>query len=570
MATAPAGDAGDAVVAAMAAGGVDLLFFTSGSDIAALQEAVARRTELGLQTPRIVTALHETVGLNAAMGYAMVSGRPGAVAVHTDVGVLNMGAALHTAKRNGHALLLLAGSPATAATGSMRGARDHSVFWLQEPRDLREVVAPYVKWAWRLQLQDDPGVVVGRALQVARTEPAGPAFVALPREALLAARPESWFPTAERLGLPTVAYPDPGAIDRLADALVGAACPVVVTGRSGRDPATVPLLVELAESVGAYVTDAGWRERLNFPSRHALLETGPQLGEADVVLVLDRAVPWAPGGAGAPGDGCFVAWMSHDPVVGDVALHEFQAPLRITCDPRAGLEALAAAVQQRLTPAVRDRASARLERGRERRAELDHALAADLARAAGEAPFDAGLVAHHLCELLDDDAILLDESLSNAPALRARFRGTRPGSWFAQSGSAGGWGSGAALGAKLAAPGRDVVLVSGDGFYTFGVPGAALWSALHEGAPYLAVVLVNGRYSTGTRQVAGYYPGGFAERAGFPGGRFEPPPDFAADARAAGAFGEHVEDPAAVRPALQRGLEATRNGSPAVVAVRVA
>jgi len=70
--------------------------------------------------------------------------------------------------------------------------------------------------------------------------------------------------------------------------------------------------------------------------------------------------------------------------------------------------------------------------------------------------------------------------------------------------------------------------------------------------------------------VAGYYPGGFAERAGFPGGRFEPPPDFAADARAAGAFGEHVDDPAAVRPALLRGLEATRDGSPAVVAVRVA
>jgi hypothetical protein len=52
-------EAGEAIVAALAAGGAERLFFTSGSDILALQEAVAKRTALGQPTPKLVTMLHE-------------------------------------------------------------------------------------------------------------------------------------------------------------------------------------------------------------------------------------------------------------------------------------------------------------------------------------------------------------------------------------------------------------------------------------------------------------------------------------------------------------------------------
>ena len=116
--------------------------------------------------------------------------------------------------------------------------------------------------------------------------------------------------------------------------------------------------------------------------------------------------------------------------------------------------------------------------------------------------------------MVDDEAILLDEALSNSALVRRYYRGNRPGSYFAQGSSGGGWGSGAALGAKLAEPERDVVTVAGDGFYGFGVPAAALWSAVHYGAPYLAVVFVNARFSTGTDRLAQYYPGGHGMEAG--------------------------------------------------------
>jgi len=570
MSQAASWEVGEAVVAALAAGGVERLFFVSGSDILALQEAVAKRTAAALPTPSLITVLHEAPALNAALGDAMVSGKPAALAVHVDVGLLNAGAALHTARRNGHPIVLLAGSPATAPYGSMRGALDHPIFSLQEPRDLRDVLRGYVKWSWRLALQDDPVAVVARALQIASSAPAGPVLVTLPREVVMASRAQVPLDAVRRAGIATPTRPDAEALDRLADALVRAERPYLVTGASGRDPRTVEPLAELAELAGAWITDSEWRERLNVPSRHAMLDTGPPLRDADVVVAIERAVPWVAGSPAAPNEAATIAWLAQDPIAADVAAHGFAGDLRIACDPYAGISALLEAVRARQSATDRARATARLERGAARRRELDQELETAAEAVSTRRPIEPRLVAHALGALLDDEAILLDESVSSGPLVRAYHRGSRPGSFYAQSGSAGGWGSGAALGAKLAAPDRDVVLVSGDGFYGFGVPAAALWTAQRQRAPYLSVVLVNGRYSTGTRSADAAYPQGWTAKAGYPGGVFEPPPDFAAEARAAGAFGVRVDDPAELRGALQLGLEQQRAGSPAVVAVVVA
>ncbi|MCW2958716.1 MAG: thiamine pyrophosphate protein TPP-binding protein, partial [Solirubrobacterales bacterium] len=81
---------------------------------------------------------------------------------------------------------------------------------------------------------------------------------------------------------------------------------------------------------------------------------------------------------------------------------------------------------------------------------------------------------------------------------------------FSQASSGGEWGTGAALGAKFADPGRDVILASGDGFYTFGTPTVALWTARRYQRPDLSVVYENGRCSTGTTAVDLFYPDGQA------------------------------------------------------------
>jgi acetolactate synthase-1/2/3 large subunit len=73
-------DAGEHVVAAMAAGGVEWLFFTSGSELAFYQEAIAKARALGRKAPKLVLLTHEYPALNAALGYAAATGKPAATA----------------------------------------------------------------------------------------------------------------------------------------------------------------------------------------------------------------------------------------------------------------------------------------------------------------------------------------------------------------------------------------------------------------------------------------------------------------------------------------------------------
>jgi acetolactate synthase-1/2/3 large subunit len=58
--------------------------------------------------------------------------------------------------------------------------------------------------------------------------------------------------------------------------------------------------------------------------------------------------------------------------------------------------------------------------------------------------------------------------------------------------------------------------------------------------------------------VARTYPDGFAAKAGYPGGYFDPPIDFAAEARSAGAYGENVTDPSEVDSPATRAQERAR------------
>ena len=66
----------DAIMASMKLGGVDNLFFVSGSEIAFFQESAAKAREREWPSPRLVTMTHEGAALHAALGNAMVTGQP--------------------------------------------------------------------------------------------------------------------------------------------------------------------------------------------------------------------------------------------------------------------------------------------------------------------------------------------------------------------------------------------------------------------------------------------------------------------------------------------------------------
>jgi acetolactate synthase I/II/III large subunit len=561
----PAEEYSDAVVASMALGGIDYLFFTSGSEIMFYQESLAKARALGRPAPRMVTLTHEHPNLCAAIGYSMYTGKPAATAVHVDVGTQHYGGAIHTASRGNVPVLITAGAPPTAYAGSMRGARDGPQFVQQQTWDQNGIVRQYMKWDHRLEYQDNPGLVVSRALQVAMSEPQGPAYLSLPREIAMLPLDGARFPTAAQMGVARRMAPDPDAIREAADVLLRANNPVVVVSRSGRNPATVPALVRLCELLGMGVVESIWRTYQSFPYDHPLYQNQISLADADAVLVLEADVPWMPGPRAPKPDATVIA-VDVDPVERRIPVLDLTADLRIPSDSLLAIEALQAEIEGRLSAADRQRAADRASRwadaSRTRRADAVRTAQA----AATRTPIDPQWLSYQIGQVLDDNCVVVNDTTGNSPVFEhVSLAGPRAA--ITNPGSSGGFGAGGALGVKLAAPDRDVVMVTGDGFYMFGVPIPAIWTAVQQKAPFLSVIYQNRSWGTGTRSTEQIYPGGYAAQGGFEGGYFDPPIDFAKEAEAAGAYGENVRDPAEVGPALRRGLEQIRNGTPAIISV---
>src|SRR5687768_113474 len=268
----------NALVASMNLGGVEHIFFVSGAEIAFYQESVAKAQVRGWPAPKLITVPHEGVALNAALGCTMISGQPSVTAAHVDVGTLNYGAALHSAWRGGYPVLMTAGTGPRAYPGSMLGARNRPVQWVQEPRDQGGIVRQYTKLDHRLEHQDNPGLIVSRMLQVAMSEPQGPVYLAVPRETAMLQLPKKIrFPTRDELGISSPAWPDPAEARRIAEWLVKAENPCVFASKAGRNPESVAELVRLAELLALPVTDTDSRGPAEFSDDASALRHGPRL-----------------------------------------------------------------------------------------------------------------------------------------------------------------------------------------------------------------------------------------------------------------------------------------------------
>jgi acetolactate synthase-1/2/3 large subunit len=561
-------DVGEALVSAMALAGIEYIFFTSGSEICFYQEAIAKMMSEGRASPKLITITHEHVGLNAALGYAAVSGRPAVTAVHVDAGTLHQGGAIHTAFRSRLPVLMTAGAPPASYPGSMRGARSvGGHIWMQQVYDQHAIVRQYVKWDHRLEYQDNPGLMVSRALQVACSPPCGPVYLSLPQEISLRQIDGAKFPTLDQLGVARPPAPDPEGIKDIAARLVQANNPFVVVSGSGRNTNTVAALVKLCEMLGLPVVNSISRAFLSFPFAHPLFQGSMSLETADMVLVIDADIPWLPGPA-APKPDCYIAVIDTDPIKQNFPTYEFPADVRLTADPMLAVTELMQALQSLVTADDKARFA---KRGTEwgKTSDQKRRKLHDEARGKANArPIDSLWLGYQIAQFLEEDDVVLDDTL---PASRFHefVRLSRPGSYITNPGTSGGWAAGAALGAKLAAPERDIIAVSGDGFYMFGTPAPALWAAAHYKKPFLIIVYQNRSYTTSTTRLNTAYPDAFAKRQDFDyeGGYFDPPIDFAQEAKAAGAYGENVRDPDEIGAALQRGREHIRRGIPAVISV---
>jgi acetolactate synthase-1/2/3 large subunit len=555
-------DAAGELVATLADEGVQHLFINPGTDTAPVQEALAAARAAEAPHPRAVLCTHEFVALSAAMGHYFVSGEPQAVMVHVDAGTLNLGGAIANAQRNQVPVVIFAGRTPYSTDPDVPGHRDTYIHWQQEQPDQQAILRAFGKWTMEVPRGRELGRIVRRAYQVARSEPSGPAYVMLPREALMEPGGTGM---SRRLLPPRPAAPDPAGLAELAATLADARRPVIVTGRTGARPEAVAALVRVADLIGAAVIDQ--QDRLNFPPRHPLFAGGErdgaaELRAADVVLLLDTEVPWIPALA-APATDAVVLQLDRDCVKATMPTWSYPVDLALTADTALALPLLETELRTRATPA-------RTGRWHDRRTETIERLdrvRAEWSRLASAEPADAMLRA--LDGALPEEAIVVEEAVTNKPAV-IRQVARMPGRRYGTGSPALGWGVAGALGVKLARPDAPVVSVVGDGGFNFAVPTAAIWSAHKAGAPFVAVILNNQAYLASKLPVRRLYPKGSADTADdFPETELTPAADYVQLARAYGGDGEVVERPEDLPAALRRCLAVQDGGRCAVLDLRL-
>jgi acetolactate synthase I/II/III large subunit len=563
-----------ALLEAMREAGVRYLFANLGSDHTGIVEtyAQARRDGCADALPELVICPHEFVALSAAQGYTQVSGEAQAVLVHVECGTQNLGGAVHNAARGRVPVLILAGLSPLTQEGELPGSRNEFIHWLQDTADQAGIVRGYVKYAHEVRSGRNAKQLVHRALQIARSEPPGPAYLVAAREVMeetIPAQPDQrqwWSPVAPMALAPQVA-------DEIAAALTEASAPLVVTSYLGRDTSAVAALTELCELAAVGVIESV-PMRMNFPADHPLHlgyqwnTTGqsPVLAGADVVLVAGCDVPWIPT-TNRPAPGARIYVVDADPIKEQMPLWHVPAARYARADLATALRQVSARVRER-----GGLAEGEVARRAERLAAVHRAQRAEWA-ARERLPGDGTITPEYLVACVRDaigpDTLVLTEAITNYQVVCEHLQPSRPGSLLGSGGSSLGWSGGAAVGAKLASPASTVVSLVGDGSYLFGLPASAQWMARRYGAPSLTVIFDNQGWAAPQLSALSVHPSGAAAEMG-PGSGFRPEADLPGVAAAAGgAYAVTVSQAVKLPVALTLALNQVHRGRSAVISVHV-
>jgi acetolactate synthase-1/2/3 large subunit len=544
--------AAEAWLGLLAARGVDYLFANGGTDFAPVVEAYAKGQTLGWHLPEIVIVPHENMGVAMAHGYAMVTGRPQAMMVHVGVGTANALNGLINASRQNVPILMTAGRTPITESGAVPAARNNYIHWAQEHFDQGGMLREFMKWDYELRHAEQVETVVDRALAIAKSEPQGPVYVTLPRE-ILASGFKAGFSTTPTIAPASPPAAEPAALEEAAKILAAAQRPMLITANGGRTLESSRAIEQLAQALAVPV--------VHYRPRHLALSTehpmhcgwDPHalLKEADVVLVVDCDVPWIPKD-GKPKADAKVIHIGPDPLFARYPLRGFRTDIALTGAVAPTLQALWRNAQKHAVS---------VKQIEERRQAITKVSSDIRARArAGFDPMPAAITGKWLSacmnRLLDGNTLLVNEY----PTVLEEMVFKEPGQYFGNASAGGlGWGIGAALGAKLAAPDKTVICALGDGAYMFGNPTAGHYVSEAMRLPVLFVIANNARWAAVHRSTLATYPNGVASKAKQPPfATLEPSPRFEHVIQASGGHGERVTAPKDLMPALERALKVVK------------
>ena len=544
---------GQAYLEVLRARGIKYFFGNSGTDFGPVIDALARFGAEKKVHPMPITVPHEFVAVSMAQGYAMITGEPQVVMVHVIVGTGNASAAVMNASRLNVPMIFSAGRTPLTEEGFV-GSRSNFIHWGQESFDQGGLLREFTRWDYELRNGDQVETVVDRALEMALGTPQGPVYLTLPRE-VLAQKMDSITIHPNRKAQAEPSQPSAASIKRTAEILRGAVNPLIITGRLGSDPSAMSALVSFAEAlVAPVVTPAS--PFVSFPNTHDFhlgVSSAPYIKDADVVVVVESDVPWYPF-QGKPPENGKVIQIARDPNYGAIPIRNFPKDISIGGDPKLALELLA----QELTSGPRNEKllAERAEKIRAERKRYRERLQQRVEHASHERPISHTWLAHCVEQVRDQDTLVLSDHGIGNEVLNL----SEPASYFGGSPAGGlGWGIGGGLGMKLARPEKTVIVTAGDGTYMFNNPTACHFVSEAYDLPLLTIVCNNAIWHSTKAATQQVMPDGWAVSTGnFPLTALAPSPRYEKVVEAHGGYGEMVDDPQQVLPALKRALKVVK------------
>ncbi|MFB4314997.1 thiamine pyrophosphate-binding protein [Actinomadura sp. 21ATH] len=494
---------------------------------------------------------HEAAAVNAADGYARVTGGLGVAAVTSGPGFANGFAGITHAYADDVPLLVIVAAPPL---------REVETRELQGGIDQIAALKPVTKWAHRITTPERIPDLVGLAVRRALSGRPGPVALELPIDvAFTPVNPAHVRPAgAPRIG----ARPAPGrrALAAALETLESAERPVVLVGEGARWARDDAALAEFAEATGLPVLYGGPASR-GLPPRHPLNGHGAGSlvalamsggGSPDVVLLLGFTPGLSSGGrpgAVIPADAKIVQVDADAAEIGRLG----PVHVAVQADPVETMAALLAAHEGRPWRDRREWAEKVVNAHR-----LMDLMYAD-------APDEVGGRLHpyhatrNALAALDPGAVVIADGGETAGWVGSAITATEP-ALLLNHGHQGhlGIGHGMAIGAQRAEPGRRVVQITGDGAVGFHIQ--EFDTMVRHALPIVTVVLSNDTWGMSVHGQDAVLGAGNDLIS-----RLAPTP-YEKVAQAFGAHGEHVTEMGEVGPAVRRALD---SGRPALVNLAV-
>ena len=499
-----------------------------------------------------IKAVHvreETAGPFMAMGYARVSGKPGVCYAPSGPGVAHLVPGMLEA--------FSACLPVVAVGCSSK--RANAGMGAFQECDQIGMMKPVTKWCERVTEPERIFWVMRRAFSLAMNGQPGPVYIDIPKDVgLQEVRSPPYLPAE----YPLRTSPDPQRLQQAAQLLRKAERPVIVAGGGAVSARAFTEVREFAETFSVPVlTSPGGRGIL--PEDHPLAlgliglyfsELGQKTyAEADLLINLGSRNEDFQSGEQKffPRRAKYIQidiaaeeigrnWIPDAAVVGDIRL-VLQQWLEQMGDEPTGKRKSSARTAKLL------KAKKLLEAQVKAECETD------------EIPIKTKRVIKELNEIFGPRTILVNENGSQDlwsyqwPFYKVLDENSvvAPGEQTCMGG-----GCSAAIGAKLAAPDKNVVCPTGDGAFQMFMKELATASQYQAAVAY--IVLNN--FSLGWIK---YHQRNLGDR--YIATDFKVQPDFVKIAEANQCFGERAEKPEDIRPILERALSVTQKGTPAVV-----